>query len=81
MPDTSSLSFTRDIRPMFTDLDVAHMNFMVDLSNRDSVLKNADAVYAAVSDGSMPPASSGESRWTSQMCETFKRWADEGGNP
>ena len=81
MPDTSSLSFARDIRSMFTDTDVAHMSMMMDLSNRDSVFEHADAIYETVSNGTMPPASSGESRWTPEMCATFKRWADEGGNP
>lgn len=81
MPDSSNLSFARDIRPMFSDTDVAHMSTMMDLSDRDSVFENADAIYGTVSSGTMPPPSSGESRWTSEMCATFKRWADEGGKP
>jgi hypothetical protein len=82
MPDTGApLSFTRDIRPMFTKMDVDHMNFVMDLSDRDSVFAHADAIYAAVSGGSMPPKSSGEPQWTPEMCATFKRWQDQGGNP
>ncbi|MBV8654442.1 MAG: hypothetical protein JO160_00260 [Candidatus Eremiobacteraeota bacterium] len=79
MPDASNLSFARDIRPLFTETDVAHMHAMMDLSDRDSVFENADAIYATVSNGSMPPPSSGEPRWTQEMCATFKRWADDGG--
>ena len=78
MPD---LSFARDIRPLFTQLDVDHMSFAFDLSDAKSVFENADAIYATVSSGSMPPSASGESRWTAEMCATFQRWKDEGGKP
>ena len=82
MTDTSApLSFERDIRALFTDTDVAHMKNAMDLSDRRSVFAHADAIHAAVSNGSMPPPSSGEPRWTAEMCATFKRWRDEGGAP
>ena len=66
---------------MFTDMDIAHMSGMMDLSDRDSVLQHKDAIYAAVLNGSMPPPSSGESKWSAEMCAMFKRWADGGGQP
>ncbi len=66
---------------MFTEMDVAHMSKMIDLSDRDSVFEHADAIYATVLNGTMPPPSSGEPRWSPDRCATFKRWADEGGNP
>ena len=72
-------TFERDIRPMFTDMDVAHMSKFMDLSSRDSVFEHADAIYETVSSGSMPPPPSGEARWTPQMCETFKQWKEQGG--
>jgi hypothetical protein len=75
------LSFAGDIRPMFTDMDVAHMRMAMDLSDRDSVFAHADAIYAAVSNGSMPPAGSGEPPWTAEMCAKFKAWKDGGGKP
>lgn len=78
MPD--SLSFAKDIRPLFTDTDVAHMKAMMDLSDRDSVFQHADAIYETVASGSMPPPASGE-RWTPEMCATFKAWKDQGGLP
>ncbi len=81
MPDSSNLSFARDIRPMFTDVDVAHMSKMMDLSDRDSVFEHGDAIYTTVKNGSMPPPSSGQARWSPDMCATFKRWIDEGGPP
>ena len=76
---SEALSFARDIRAMFTDMDVEHMRKAMDLSNRDSVFLHADAIYEAVSSGHMPPASSGELPWTPQMCATFKAWTDQGG--
>ena len=81
MTSPRRLSFASDIRPMFTAMDVAHMSKAMDLSNRDSVFAHADAIYAAVMSGHMPPASSGESRWTADACETFKDWKEQGGPP
>lgn len=81
MPDPASPSFARDIRPLFTETDVEHMRMAMDLSDRDSVFQNADAIYSSVVSGHMPPPSSGEPRWTPDMCALFKRWADEGGPP
>jgi hypothetical protein len=78
----SSLSFATDIRPMFTEMDVEHMKPAgIDLSDRNDVQKHADAIYETVSSGSMPPQGSGEARWTSEMCETFKQWRDDGCPP
>jgi len=75
MSDEHPLSFARDIRPLFTDMDVAHMKPAgIDLSSAESVKAHADAIYATVTSGSMPPPSSGETRWSAQMCETFKQW-------
>jgi hypothetical protein len=81
MEHKGGYSFARDIRPMFTDVDVQHMKFAMDLSERDSVFDNADAIYNAVSSGSMPPADSGERAWSPEMCARFKSWKDTGGPP
>jgi hypothetical protein len=75
------LSFARDIRPMFTDLDVDHMKHGgMDLSDRDDVEKHAKAILEVVTDGSMPPAGTGE-RWTSDMCDRFEHWTEQGFSP
>jgi hypothetical protein len=64
----ATLSFATDIRPMFTDLDIAHMKHAgMDLSDRDSVAAHADAIYGAVAAGTMPPPGDGEDRWTPAM--------------
>ncbi|HZY98616.1 MAG TPA: hypothetical protein VFE36_03500 [Candidatus Baltobacteraceae bacterium] len=73
-----ALSFAKDIRPMFTDTDVDHMSFAMDLSDAADVAKNADAILAVVKDGSMPPARSGGVRWTDEMCDKFESWINQG---
>lgn len=76
------LSFSKDIRPLFTDLDVEHMKAAgIDLSSRDDVAAHAEAIYDTVSSGSMPPKVSGEPRWTVEMCARFKRWQTQGCPP
>jgi len=82
MSDPATLSFARDIRPLFTDTDVAHMKPAgMDLSDRDSVVTHADAIYRTVADGSMPPSASGGTRWTQAQCALFKQWQTEGCPP
>lgn len=78
MQPEGALSFVKDIRPMFTDMDVDHMKKAMNLAERDSVFRHAEAIYAAVTSGSMPPPSSG-ARWTNEMCTRFKDWWDQGG--
>lgn len=74
-----TLDFEKDIRPMFTDMDVDHMEpFGIDLSSAESVKEHAAAIYATVSEGSMPPPGSGETRWTPEMCDRFKAWMEQG---
>jgi hypothetical protein len=75
---SARLSFATDIRPLFRDVDVAHMKPLgYDLSDYDEVKKNSDAIYAAVESGSMPP----DTRWTDATCAIFKAWQDEGCPP
>jgi hypothetical protein len=76
-----TLSFAKDIRPMFTDTDVEHMkDYGFDLSTLEDVSKGAEAIYTVVSEGTMPPRGTGE-RWTPEMCAKFKQWWDGGCNP
>jgi len=76
--DPASLSFARDIRPMFTDTDVEHMQaFGIDLSDKDDVETHADAIYQQVSAHTMPPPGAGE-QWTDEMCDRFKAWQTQG---
>ena len=77
-----ALSFAVDIRPLFTSTDVEHMKaYRLDLSSRDDVAQHKDAILGVVTAGTMPPAASGGVRWTSEMCDTFRRWAEQGCPP
>ncbi|HXW77816.1 MAG TPA: hypothetical protein VEJ20_10425 [Candidatus Eremiobacteraceae bacterium] len=79
---SDSLSFARDIRPMFTEMDVDHMQaFGMDLSSRDEVAEHADHIYEAVKGKTMPPPNVGEPQWTDEMCERFKSWQSQGCPP
>ena len=81
MSNESALSFAKDIRPMFTELDVDHMKMAgLDLSSRDEVAAKADTIYQTVSTGTMPPPSTGE-RWSAEMCARFKEWQTQGCPP
>lgn len=72
-----ALSFAKDIRPLFTQVDVDHMAFAMDLSSRDDCATHAGAILSAVKDGSMPPGR----RWTAEMCGTFQSWMEQGCPP
>ncbi len=73
----AALSFAKDIRPMFTDIDVEHMKgFGMDLSSHDDVVNHADAIYSVVVSGAMPPSGSG-TRWTTEQCDRFKAWQNQ----
>jgi hypothetical protein len=81
MSNEAALSFATDIRPMFTDTDVDHMqNYGIDLSSADEVASYADAIYTVVTEGTMPPKGTGE-RWTPDMCARFKAWQTQGCKP
>jgi hypothetical protein len=68
-------SFARDIRPLFTDQDVEHMqDFDMDLGSYDSVKKNAEEIYERLADGSMPP----RNPWPDETIARFRAWIDEG---
>ncbi len=72
-----AVSFAQDIRPLFTDMDIAHMkNYGVALDDfgymRDPA--HAQKVLDAVSAGAMPPSSSGEPSWSPDNVQLFRDW-------
>ena len=76
-----AVSFAQDIRPLFTDMDVAHMkNFGVLLDDFDYMRDPAHARSVAnmVSTGAMPPSRSGEPRWTPESVQLFRDWMTGG---
>ena len=80
------VSFARDIRPLFRDVDVEHMerhgvrlddyDFMSDPDNADKVLA---VLSPSESDPpSMPP---GGPYWTEDQLALFAQWQDDGYQP
>ena len=76
-----TVSFTTDILPLFTSMDIDHMG-RVGLSLDDYTTMSqpaiAGSVYASVSNGSMPPNGSGEQPWSADKIQLFKAWMDGG---
>jgi hypothetical protein len=74
---SSSVSFASDIRPLFCDSDVTAMIFAFDLSDFGDVRTHADAMYARLSNGSMPC----DGAWPVENVALFKSWIDQGKKP
>jgi hypothetical protein len=78
-----AVSFAQDIRPLFTDMDIAHMKELgVALDDFDYMRDPAHAqkVLNAVSSGGMPPKRSGEPSWSPGNVQLFRDWI-AGGYP
>jgi hypothetical protein len=80
------VSFAADIKPLFRDIDIAHMkSFGVELdeytymSNPD----NAKSVLATVSErnGEPPSMPPGGPYWTAAQLALFVQWQEEGYQP
>lgn len=78
---TTSLSFARDIRPLFSDEDVEHMKMRLDLSNYQDVKIWAHKIYQLVSEHIMPPPGSPDHPWSDDKVDTFGCWMQQGCQP
>ena len=70
------LSFGRDIRPLFTQVDIEHMldvDPSLDLGAYDSVKAHANIIYRRISLGDMPPGRP----WPQEQVDKFKQWMVE----
>ena len=76
-------SFAKDIRPLFTDVDIKHMSFAFDLSSYDDVKDNSAGILDRVSRGSKPGRMPPPPRdpWTPEMIQLFKDWIAGGMQP
>ncbi|MSP13811.1 MAG: hypothetical protein EXR62_12755 [Chloroflexi bacterium] len=74
-----SLSFAKDIRPLFTNNDVEEMIAIAgfDLSKYGDVKDRAQSIYERVEDGSMPC----DEPWPAERVATFKSWMESGMTP
>ena len=64
--------FAKDIRPLFRSMDVTSMRRMFDLHDYDDVKENAQAIYDAVAEGTMPC----DAPWPEAKVARFKQWMD-----
>ena len=76
-----AVSFAQDIRPLFTDMDIAHMKDLgVALDDLGYMRDPAHArqVLDQVSTGVMPPRRSGEQPWSPESVQLFRDWIAAG---
>jgi hypothetical protein len=70
----AALSFERDIRPLFRDMDVESMSGHFDLSSYEDVRDYAEDIHARLAEGSMPC----DGPWPAENVERFRQWMDAG---
>ena len=78
-----AVSFSADIRPLFTEDDIDQMLFYCDLSNCDDVKANAEEILGRLNGSGgpvMPPESSG-GPWPADKIALFERWMKDGYAP
>jgi hypothetical protein len=78
-----SISYTNDIRPQFTQIDIDHMSFFCDLSNYDDVKTSAQEILSrlkATDETMMPPVNIG-GPWSAANIDKFEAWVAGGCQP
>jgi hypothetical protein len=76
-----AVTFEREIRPLFTDMDIAHMKGFGVLLDDFGYMRDpahAQQILNRVSTGSMPPRRSGEPPWSPEDVQLFRDWIDGG---
>ena len=76
------VGFVKDIRPMYTNTDIAHMRFFCDLSKRDDNQQHAQEILRRLKgEGGriMPPPPA--KPWTKQQVALYQSWIDGGYQP
>lgn len=80
---TNAVSYSRDIRPLFTAMDIEHMKqrgAQLDDFAFVSDPSHAELIYQKLSSREMPPPDSGE-RWPDANIQLFRDWVDGGSQP
>jgi hypothetical protein len=72
----ASMSFGKDIHPLFRDSDVQEMTSVADfdLSRCADVRARAEDIFERLAEGSMPC----DQAWSKENVGKFKQWLDEG---
>jgi hypothetical protein len=72
--DDSTLSFERDIRPLFRAKDRDSMRAAFDLFDYGDVVEHANAIVGALRNGQMPC----DGAWPASQVEKLQQWIDAG---
>jgi hypothetical protein len=72
--EAGSVSFSKDVRPLFRAKDQESMRRAFDLYDYADVAEHADAILEAVRSGKMPC----DGAWPAEHVQTFQRWVDGG---
>jgi hypothetical protein len=83
---SNQTSFAKDVRPLFSAVDVAHMSGLFDLGKYDDVKKNAQQILRRLKGegGAVmppPPAQGGGGPWAAEKIALFQAWIDGGFQP
>ena len=74
---TPTLSFERDIKPLFREKDRTSMSKAFDLWSATDVAAQGQAILGRLRDGSMPC----DGAWPAANVDTFASWLSEGAQP
>jgi hypothetical protein len=69
-----TVSFGRDIKPLFRPTDVESMAWAFDLASYDEVKERAPMILERLRDGSMPC----DGEWADEQVELFAQWIETG---
>jgi len=69
-----SVSFERDVKPLFRAMDRDSMTFAFDLWNVSDVRSNAEAILGRLQEGTMPC----DGGWSADKVDLFRRWIAAG---
>jgi hypothetical protein len=68
----STLSFARDIKPLFRLRDRLSMRWAFDLGNYHGVSRHAQAILERLSNGTMPC----DGKWPEEQIALFRSWVE-----
>lgn len=81
---TPTISFERDIRPLFRPVDIKHMSAMdvlLDEYSYMSDVQNAQAVYEYLNGKQQPQMPPGGPFWSDEQLNLFAQWMEQGRQP
>jgi hypothetical protein len=73
----ATLSFERDIKPLFREKDRTSMSKAFDLWSATDVAAHGAAIADRLRDGSMPC----DGAWPAEQIQTFAKWLETGALP